>query len=90
MNRSVAVQMHKVPLNRNYSFFGLNVSSSGHPFTVKNRPSSVTFDVIVELPVVGYLDFDGVLVDGLFAFLAFTPGGLRGLSQNFMKTHKFY
>ena len=91
MYRLVALKVHKEPLNGNNPLVSLDVASSRHTLsTLKVRSPSVVIDIVIELPIINYLNFEVVLFDGLIAFLAFPPGSFSGLDQDPMVTHFNY
>ena len=73
VNGFVAVEVDEVPFNRDDSVLSLDVSSSGHSLSMKDRPSSIPSDVVIELLVICDLQLDLILVDCPLALLAFTP-----------------
>jgi len=80
VNGFVAVEVDEVPFNRDDSVLSLDVSSSGHSLSMKDGPSSIPSDVVIELLVICDLQLDLILVDCPLALLAFTPIGLSGLN----------
>lgn len=89
LDGSIAVEMNKVLLDWDDSFFCFYVPS-WHSFSRESGPSSVSPDVLIELSIVYYLDSDSILLDDAFANLASTSRSLRGFSQNLIVTHLMY
>lgn len=56
MHWHIAIEMHEVPFDRNYTFLCLNISSSWHSLALELASSSMAGNVVVELAVIGYLD----------------------------------
>ena len=57
MDRFITVEMDKIPLDGNSSFRSFDIASSRHALSMKDRSSSISFNVVIELSIVNYLDF---------------------------------
>ena len=84
------MKMNKESLNRDNSFWSFNVTSPGHALPMKDRSSSISFDVVIKLSIVNNLNLEGVLVNDFLAFFATTSCCFSGLYQYFMVTHLLY
>ena len=68
--RLIAIQMDEVPLDGDDPILSLDVATTGHSFTLKLRPSSVTIDVVIELTIIRYLNPQTALIDCMATVLA--------------------
>lgn len=89
LDGSITVEVNKVLLDGNDSFFCFDISS-WHSFARESRPSSILFHIVVKLSIVYYLYSDGILLDATFASLTSASRSLSGFSQNLIVTHLMY